>query len=303
MRRFLLTSLIFLLSCGAIGVAAPATQAQTLGVSIYSYAFHPSVLNVPVGATVTWTNNDPVAHTVTSDSGLWNSGPISPGGTFSYTFTTPGTYTYHCMIHPYMTGEIVVGGAPATSPTVTVTPSTVAAGSTATVAGAGFTPNYWAFVYWQRPDGTTNGIWQFTSSTGTFSFTLGFDPAHGTGPEYLAAYDYGTGQWSPIVTITVTGVSPPPPTTFGLAASPNPVHVGNATTVSGTGFSPNNYVFVQWVRPDGTTGGTFVFTDPAGNFAFTLEFLPVHGCGNETLSAYDYGRNMVSPSYVITVSC
>jgi plastocyanin len=83
-------------------------------VSISGMAFNPASLTVAVGATVTWTNNDAVAHTVTSDTGLFDSGSItatggySGGGTYNYTFTTAGTYNYHCKIHPMMTAKIIV---------------------------------------------------------------------------------------------------------------------------------------------------------------------------------------------------
>jgi hypothetical protein len=189
-------------------------------------------------------------------------------------------------------------------PTVTATPSTVAAGGTTTVQGTGFTPNNYVFVYWQRPDGTTNGSYGLTDASGRFSFTLGFDPRHGTGIEYIAAYDYATGRWSPYTTVTVTaGGGPPPPTTGErLSAAPNPAVVGNITMVSGAGFSPNNYVYVQWQRPDGTTNAVYVLTDPSGSFSFQLQFLRVHGCGTETLQAYDYGTNTVSAPYAITVT-
>lgn len=83
-------------------------------VSISGMAFNPASLTVAVGTTVTWTNNDAIAHTVTSDTGLFDSGSISAtggysgGGTYSYTFATAGTYNYHCMIHPMMTAKIIV---------------------------------------------------------------------------------------------------------------------------------------------------------------------------------------------------
>jgi hypothetical protein len=187
--------------------------------------------------------------------------------------------------------------------TVTVTPSTVTVGGSATVAGTGFTPNNYVFAYWQRPDGTTNGTYAFTNYTGAFAFTLGFLASHGTGTEYVSAYDYGTGRWAPFFIVTVTGVTVPPPSSLQISASPNPVRVGGTTTVIGTGFTPNAYVFVQWTRPDGTMNGVNVFTGPNGNFAFYLSFLPVHGCGNETITGYDFARFLYSPSYVITVTC
>jgi hypothetical protein len=68
-------------------------------VTISNYAFGPASLSVPVGATVTWTNNDPDGHTATSDAGAFDSGRIGQGGTFSHTFGAAGTYTYHCAFH------------------------------------------------------------------------------------------------------------------------------------------------------------------------------------------------------------
>ncbi|MGE5802245.1 MAG: plastocyanin/azurin family copper-binding protein, partial [Gemmatimonadota bacterium] len=71
-------------------------------------AFLPSRIEVAAGATVTWTNNDPLAHSVTADDGSWDSGPIEPGKTFSRTFTQPGEYAVHCTPHPFMKAVIVV---------------------------------------------------------------------------------------------------------------------------------------------------------------------------------------------------
>jgi plastocyanin len=71
-------------------------------------AFNPTSLTVAVNATVTWTNKDAMTHNVTSDSGLFVSGNINPGGTYSHQFTSAGTYTYRCTIHTGMTGRIIV---------------------------------------------------------------------------------------------------------------------------------------------------------------------------------------------------
>ena len=61
------------------------------------------------GDTVTWTNKGSAPHTTTSDiMGVWDSGSMGPGGTFSHTLTTAGEYPYHCQIHLGMTGTIVV---------------------------------------------------------------------------------------------------------------------------------------------------------------------------------------------------
>ena len=62
---------------------------------------------VKVGTKVTWSNQDNTQHTSTSNTGLWDSGVISVGGSYSVTFNQTGTYPYHCNIHP-MTGTIEV---------------------------------------------------------------------------------------------------------------------------------------------------------------------------------------------------
>jgi plastocyanin len=77
-------------------------------ISISGMAFIPQTITVPVNTTIKWTNNDAITHTVTSDTGLFDSGNISNGGTFSYTFTTVGSFSYHCTIHPMMTATITV---------------------------------------------------------------------------------------------------------------------------------------------------------------------------------------------------
>lgn len=71
-------------------------------------AFVPGNLTVSVGTTVTWTNRDNMAHNTISNDGLWNSGTLNSGGTFSFTFTDEGTYGYVCTLHPGMTGLITV---------------------------------------------------------------------------------------------------------------------------------------------------------------------------------------------------
>lgn len=78
--------------------------AETLG----NRAFMPAELDVAVGATVTWTNTDSVPHTSTSDAPGWNSGTVAPGKQFSTTLQSAGTFSYHCSIHPGMTGTVVV---------------------------------------------------------------------------------------------------------------------------------------------------------------------------------------------------
>lgn len=81
-------------------------------VTIRGSAFDPAVLQVPLGATVTWTNRDAVAHTVTTGTfgapdGKWD-GELSGSGTYSLAFTRPGTYPYYCRYHGGMQATLVV---------------------------------------------------------------------------------------------------------------------------------------------------------------------------------------------------
>ena len=86
-------------------VVAPASNA----VSITSAGFQPNALSVKVGTTVTWTNSDTAAHTVTSDtSGVFDSGPINAGATFQFTFSQAGTFTYHSTSDSGWTGTVTV---------------------------------------------------------------------------------------------------------------------------------------------------------------------------------------------------
>jgi len=77
-------------------------------VFIQSFAFSPSTITVAAGTTITWTNKDAVAHTVTSTSGLFDSGSVGTNGIYSHTFSAAGTFAYYCKVHPSMTASVVV---------------------------------------------------------------------------------------------------------------------------------------------------------------------------------------------------
>ncbi len=102
-------------SGGIVPTQAPTAAAQGSGsssgneVKISGFAFSPATLTVKVGTEVTWTNLDSVEHSVTSSSGNELNSPLIPqNGTYSHVFSTPGTYEYHCSIHPTMLGTIIV---------------------------------------------------------------------------------------------------------------------------------------------------------------------------------------------------
>ena len=88
--------------------AATAPKPQNAPVDISNFAFAPPTITVAAGTPIVWTNKDATAHTVTSDTRQFDSPVLDVSDTFSQTFTTPGTYTYHCSIHPFMKGKIVV---------------------------------------------------------------------------------------------------------------------------------------------------------------------------------------------------
>jgi YVTN family beta-propeller protein len=89
------------------GATAAAAVPAMIRTRISGFAFA-DVLRLRVGQTVTWTNGDSVPHTVTGDDGHWDSGDIPGGGSWSTRFDAPGTFVYHCGIHPAMQGTVIV---------------------------------------------------------------------------------------------------------------------------------------------------------------------------------------------------
>jgi plastocyanin len=86
--------------------AAPAPAPTAAAVEIHDFAFMPKTIAVPVGTTVTWTNEDGTEHNVTG-AGL-KSASFGAGGTYSYTFAKAGTFMYACSLHPQMKGTVTV---------------------------------------------------------------------------------------------------------------------------------------------------------------------------------------------------
>jgi plastocyanin len=78
-------------------------------VRIDNFSFSPKEITVAVGTTVTWTNHDDVPHVVASADDQFRKSPaLDTDESFSHTFSTAGSYTYFCSIHPHMTGKIIV---------------------------------------------------------------------------------------------------------------------------------------------------------------------------------------------------
>jgi plastocyanin len=121
--RLLLAALL-LASAVAFLAPRPANAATSYRVVMSGYAFSPRSLTITAGDTVTWVNQDQAPHDVKTTSGpeSIHSSLLNKGGTWSHTFTTPGTYGYVCTVHPGMTAQLVVKAA--ATPTPTTHPTT-----------------------------------------------------------------------------------------------------------------------------------------------------------------------------------
>ena len=126
----------------AVGFAPLPSDAATSTVTISNdsfspLSFNPNPITINQGDSVIWMNNGPSAHTTTSDGGIWDSGTLLPGHSFTQVFPTAGTFTYHCNIHPTMTGSVIVVGAGGTTTTTTTTTTASSSNAVAGVPGSG----------------------------------------------------------------------------------------------------------------------------------------------------------------------
>jgi plastocyanin len=95
-------------SIAASTTTAGGTSSGSTAATIQNFAFHPPTTNAKVAQKVTWSNDDSTTHTVTADNGSFDSGNLSPGKSFSFTFAKSGTMKYHCSIHSFMHGTVNV---------------------------------------------------------------------------------------------------------------------------------------------------------------------------------------------------
>ncbi len=109
-------------------IAQGSNRSADPSVTIADFSFTPATITVHVGDTVTWINNGPSAHTATADDGSFNTGVLQKGQSASVTFHRPGTFGYHCAIHPFMHGTVVVLGNPKTPSPEHTTPKTHSSG-------------------------------------------------------------------------------------------------------------------------------------------------------------------------------
>ena len=118
---FVLAVILTLAACSGAATPPPGAASPSAGspsggsgasggsaVTIKGFAFDPATTTVPIGTTIRWTNMDSTNHTVTFDDGSVTSDSLATNATFDRTFSTAGTFTYHCKIHPTMTGTVTV---------------------------------------------------------------------------------------------------------------------------------------------------------------------------------------------------
>jgi plastocyanin len=159
----------------AILLAIPtAASAATATVNVQSSSFLPANETIAVGDTVEWDFKDAFNHTTTSDassSEVWNSGPLSSPSTFSHTFNAAGSFSYHCNIHSFMHGTVVVGSMLGFSGS---TYSVGEGGGSATItAHRGGSTSGQVSVTYDTTDGTATAGQDYTHVTGTLTWNDG----------------------------------------------------------------------------------------------------------------------------------
>jgi plastocyanin len=191
--RFVPALGVMLLGGLAVASAAPgAPAAAGAAVTISNQAYSPTSVVVHPGETVTWTNNDQIAHSVTADDGSFDSagalcspsitlGCLQPGQSYAHTFASSGTFSYHCRVHSFMHGTVVVAAVPVTTPSTTlaVHASSTAFSTTSTSISSGIGP-----------------LGSDTSTTVVNNGSIGLDLPAGTGPGATAALKGTAGKTS-----------------------------------------------------------------------------------------------------------
>jgi plastocyanin len=148
MAKLAVLLLASLALAGTIAALEPAALAQShVNIEIQNYAFNPGTITVVIGVnnTVTWTNQQSGIpyHTVTPYAGdpvvSWGSGELTTGESYTFTFTVPGTYNYHCSLHTYMMGTVIVIGSGSTTTSSTTSTSASSSSTTSTSAASSTT--------------------------------------------------------------------------------------------------------------------------------------------------------------------
>lgn len=93
---------------GAMLALAAVAQDATNVITIDNFTFSPKELTVAVGTTVKWVNHDDIPHLVVENNKTFRSKALDTDDSYSYTFTSAGTFDYFCGLHPHMVGQVIV---------------------------------------------------------------------------------------------------------------------------------------------------------------------------------------------------
>ena len=96
-----------LLAFGTV-TAQDATKKDANEITIDNFTFTPKELTVPVGTTVKWLNHDDIPHTIVEKKTTFRSKALDTDDSYSFTFTSAGTFDYFCGLHPHMVGQVIV---------------------------------------------------------------------------------------------------------------------------------------------------------------------------------------------------
>lgn len=192
-----------LLAMGVVSMLAPGVaSAQTgeVNVSIQNYSYLPNSITVVIGLnnTVTWTNNDYVVHTVTSNDNSFKSLNLASGSTFTYTFTTAGTFGYHCSIHTYMMGTVTVKNGSSTSTSSQSSSSSTTSVTSSSSSSTKGTANQTTAVTSTTTYGTTNSL----GATGLATTTSQGSTTSNTGGSAMGVPEFPV-QAAAVLTFTV----------------------------------------------------------------------------------------------------
>ena len=91
-----------------LAFAAVAAQDATNVITIDNFTFSPKELTVAVGTTVKWVNHDDIPHTVVEKKTTFRSKALDTDDSYSFTFSSAGTFDYFCGLHPHMVGKVIV---------------------------------------------------------------------------------------------------------------------------------------------------------------------------------------------------
>lgn len=264
-------------------------HAATVQVLIQNFSFIPSTVTINAGDTVTWANADTTQHTSTSGTagtpdGKWDSGFLNRGGTFSHTFSTAGTFPYYCIPHAsFMQGSVVVQGAAASPPTVSIT--SPANNTTYTAASTNITIQATAAV-----NGSSIGSVEFfdagtslgTDSSAPYSVNVTLQPGTHTLTAKASAAN-GTSTTSDAITVTVTAPAAVP--TVNITAPANNATFTGPTNVTITAVADVQGGVIDMV--EFFDNGAFLDMSHTAPFTIT----PTLQVGNHVLTAKATARS------------